>query len=108
MTAASWNVAGDAAGEPTDATCAHLAHAAAQARPRAHECPDCIREGSTWVHLRQCLVCGHVGCCDSSPRRHATAHWREQGHAVVRSIEPGEDWGWCYPDELMLLPATDG
>jgi CPA1 family monovalent cation:H+ antiporter len=68
-------------------------------------CEDCLREGTTWVHLRECLTCGHVGCCDSSPRRHARAHWLTVGHPVVRSLEPGEDWGWCYADELFLMPV---
>ena len=60
------------------------------------ECVDCLREGTAWVALRQCLACGNVGCCDSSPRRHATAHFREHQHPVMESAEPGEDWRWCY------------
>jgi monovalent cation/hydrogen antiporter len=76
-----------------------------EAPPEVHantpgECEDCIREGSRWVHLRLCLACGHVGCCDSSPRRHATAHFHETTHPVVRSAEPGESWRWCYLHEL--------
>ena len=72
-----------------------------------HECEDCMRMGGWWVHLRLCLVCGHVGCCDSSPNRHATRHWRESAHPLVRSIEPGERWVWCYADEVVAteLPA---
>ena len=62
-------------------------------------CAECLVEGSSWVHLRLCLTCGHVGCCDSSPRRHATAHYRSTGHPVVRSSEPGEDWRWCFVDQ---------
>jgi uncharacterized UBP type Zn finger protein len=58
--------------------------------------------GGKWVHLRICLACGHVGCCDSSPNRHATAHYRATEHAIVRSLEPGEDWSWCYVDEMPL------
>jgi hypothetical protein len=64
--------------------------------------------GGDWVHLRECLVCGHVGCCDSSPHRHATKHFHatgstgKHGHAVMRSVEPGERWGWCYVDEVMV------
>lgn len=65
-------------------------------------CPACIAIGSTWVHLRMCQTCGAVGCCDSSPNRHATAHHRATGHPIVRSLEPGEDWSWCYEDELMF------
>lgn len=64
------------------------------------ECEDCVREGSRWVHLRLCLSCGKVACCDSSPRRHATAHFRESDHPVIRSAEPGETWRWCYVHEL--------
>ena len=63
-------------------------------------CEECLRDGSTWVHLRMCTSCGHVGCCDSSPHRHASAHFHETGHPVMRSAEPGEDWRWCYIDEL--------
>lgn len=68
-------------------------------------CEDCLRIGGAWVHLRRCLNCGHIGCCDSSPHRHATAHARETGHPLVASAEQGEHWGWCYVDELMLVPA---
>lgn len=70
--------------------------------PSAEGCEDCLASGGRWVHLRMCQQCGHVGCCDSSPNRHATAHWREAGHPIVRSYEPGENWWWCYPDELMF------
>ncbi len=70
--------------------------------PSSDGCEDCLASGGRWVHLRMCQQCGHVGCCDSSPNRHATAHWRDAGHPIVRSYEPGEDWWWCYPDELMF------
>jgi uncharacterized UBP type Zn finger protein len=73
--------------------------------PSADGCEDCLRIGSWWVHLRLCLTCGHVGCCDSSPNRHASAHAKETGHPIVRSLEPGEDWAWCYVDEVVLEPA---
>jgi uncharacterized UBP type Zn finger protein len=73
--------------------------------PSADGCEDCLRIGSRWVHLRLCLTCGHVGCCDSSPNRHASAHFRASAHPLVRSLEPGEDWMWCYIDEVGLLPA---
>jgi len=63
-------------------------------------CEDCVKTGDTWVHLRLCLICGHVGCCDSSPNRHATKHFRGTEHPLVRSIEPGEAWIWCYVDEV--------
>ena len=68
-------------------------------------CEECIKTGSWWVHLRSCLACGYVGCCDSSPGKHATKHFRETGHPIVRSLERGEDWGWCYVDEEVLEPA---
>ena len=74
--------------------------------PGADGCEECLATGGTWVHLRLCLTCGHVGCCDSSPNRHATAHWRGTGHPVVQSYEPGETWGWCYEDNAMLGPFT--
>jgi uncharacterized UBP type Zn finger protein len=65
-------------------------------------CAECLVEGTPWVHLRLCLTCGHVGCCDSSPRRHATAHYDQTRHPVIRSFEPGEDWRWCFPDEAIV------
>jgi hypothetical protein len=65
-------------------------------------CEECLRTGSWWVHLRLCLTCGHVGCCDSSPNRHARAHAALDGHPIVRSFEPGEDWAWCYVDQVFL------
>jgi hypothetical protein len=65
-------------------------------------CEDCLREGTRWVHLRMCQACGHIGCCDNSPRRHATAHNAATRHPIIRSVEPGEDWSWCYEDELMF------
>ena len=70
--------------------------------PSADGCEDCLRLGGRWVHLRLCMTCGHVGCCDNSPSRHATAHFRQTGHPIIRSFEPEEDWGWCYEDELTL------
>ena len=65
-------------------------------------CEDCLKIGGTWVHLRMCLVCGHVGCCDSSPHRHATKHFHSSHHPVMRSFEPGENWGWCFVDQVTL------
>lgn len=70
--------------------------------PSARGCEDCLRLGGRWVHLRICLTCGHVGCSDSSPNRHATAHHHATAHPIVRSMEPGETWAWCYPDEIVL------
>lgn len=69
-------------------------------------CEECLRMGSVWVHLRLCLSCGHVGCCDSSPNRHASKHARQSGDPLVVSFEPGERWAFCYPDDTMLpVPA---
>lgn len=87
-------------------TCSHLdtiEHL--EGRPDDAVCPDCVAVGSTWVHLRRCTECGHIGCCDNSPNRHATAHHAATGHPVIRSIEPGEDWLWCYEDELFFRMA---
>ena len=69
-------------------------------------CAECLRAGTNWVHLRQCLTCGHVGCCDSSPGKHAAAHFQATTHSLMRSAEPGEDWGWCYIDEAELPAAV--
>ncbi len=83
-------------------TCSHL-ELAREVTPSADGCEQCLRDGGRWVHLRLCAVCGHVGCCDSSPGRHATAHWHAQrGHPLIRSFEPGENWWWCYEDEVMF------
>ncbi len=71
-------------------------------KPRTKGCEECLQTGDTWVHLRMCMVCGHVGCCDSSKNRHATQHFHSSQHPLMRSIEPGEDWGWCYIDELVI------
>ncbi|MRW88632.1 hypothetical protein GJ699_01375 [Duganella sp. FT80W] len=67
-------------------------------------CEECLKTGDSWVHLRVCLSCGHVGCCDQSPNRHATKHYHATGHAMMRSGEPGETWGWCYIDREMFDP----
>jgi uncharacterized UBP type Zn finger protein len=76
--------------------------------PRTPEgCEECLKIGSGWVHLRLCLECGHVGCCDSSPNRHATKHFHATTHPVIASFEPGERWAWCYLDETDLpVPAA--
>jgi uncharacterized UBP type Zn finger protein len=82
-------------------SCEHVAtlHLAA---PRTKGCEECLKMGSRWVHLRYCLECGHIGCCDSSPNRHATAHFRETGHPIIASFEPDERWAWCYVDKAEL------
>ena len=76
--------------------------------PSADGCEDCLRIGGQWVHLRECLMCGHIGCCDSSPNRHATAHYHSTQHPIIRSFEPGEAWGYCYIDDAFYeeLPET--
>ena len=89
-------------GEPVADTCTHL-DTVRDVTPSSDACEDCLRIGSRWVHLRLCMHCGHVGCCDSSPNRHATAHWHAQpDHPLIRSYEPGEDWWWCYADDLFF------
>jgi uncharacterized UBP type Zn finger protein len=65
-------------------------------------CEECLQIGSDWVHLRLCLTCGNVGCCDSSPNKHATKHFRATGHPIIRSFEPGEDWEYCYVDDNII------
>ncbi|HVH52435.1 MAG TPA: UBP-type zinc finger domain-containing protein [Gaiellaceae bacterium] len=63
-------------------------------------CEECLKTGGWWVHLRMCQICGKIGCCDNSPSKHATAHFHETSHPIIRSAEPGEDWSWCYVDEI--------
>jgi CPA2 family monovalent cation:H+ antiporter-2 len=70
--------------------------------PSAKGCEDCLRIGDDWVHLRICMTCGHVGCCDDSKNKHATKHYHDTDHPIIKSLEPGEDWAWCYPDEILL------
>jgi len=87
--------------------CTHL-EAIRPVLPSAPGCEDCLRVGHrNWVHLRICLTCGHVGCCDSSPGKHATAHFHATHHPVMRSLEAGESWGWCFVDEVVLEPQSD-
>jgi uncharacterized UBP type Zn finger protein len=81
--------------------CRHLS-TIADVTPSAEGCEDCLKIGDRWLHLRECLHCGHVGCCDDSKNRHATKHFRSTGHPIIRSFEPGEDWRWCYVDEEMV------
>jgi monovalent cation/hydrogen antiporter len=91
----------DAAATPAGA-CVHLASTDADPDPRdPRGCEECLRDGTDWVHLRLCLECGHVGCCDSSPQRHASRHYAETGHPVIRSFEPGETWRWCFVHDLL-------
>ena len=76
------------------------------AAPRSDGCEECLRTGDDWVHLRLCLTCGHVGCCDDSKNKHATAHFHLTGHAVIESLEPDENWRWCYVDEIIFAPEV--
>ena len=76
------------------------------AKPRTPSgCQECLETGGEWVHLRLCLTCGHVGCCDNSAGKHATLHFHKTHHPIIRSFEPGEDWAWCYVDQLFMEPA---
>ncbi|MBW3554289.1 MAG: UBP-type zinc finger domain-containing protein [Gemmatimonadetes bacterium] len=83
------------------AACTHL-DTIRDVVPTAAGCVECLETGDRWVHLRLCLACGHVACCDSSKNRHATKHFHATGHPIVRSFEPGEDWRWCYADAVWL------
>jgi uncharacterized UBP type Zn finger protein len=83
--------------------CEHLEQIAGIGPP-LHGCSDCIDTGGTWVHLRQCLACGHTACCNESPNRHATAHFRATGHPMIRSVVPDEPWLWCYQDDRLYRP----
>jgi uncharacterized UBP type Zn finger protein len=90
--------------------CTHLDHVAVTELPESVEgCEECLRTGGAWLHLRICLECGRVGCCDDSPGRHATAHSHASGHPIIRSLEPGEVWSWCFIDETLLrIPEVHG
>jgi uncharacterized UBP type Zn finger protein len=70
--------------------------------PATDGCEDCLKTGEAWHHLRLCMTCGHVGCCDSSPNKHATKHFQATDHPIIKSLQPGEVWGWCYVDEEMF------
>jgi len=85
--------------------CKHLAQVRAVEPKTPDGCEECLASGDEWVHLRLCLECGHVGCCDDSPNRHATKHFGKTKHPIMRSFEPGEDWGFCFVDQLMFEPA---
>ena len=81
--------------------CTHVSQVR-QVQPHSKGCEDCLKIGGRWVHLRLCRTCGHVGCCDSSPNRHETAHFHATQHPIVTSFEPGEDWSWCYVDGMEV------
>ena len=82
-------------------TCTHLA-TIRDVTPSALGCEDCLKTGDVWVHLRLCRTCGHVGCCDQSPNRHATKHFQATRHPIIEGYDPPEGWGWCYVDEVMF------
>lgn len=86
------------------ANCTHLDQLDLNQKVKASAqgCEDCMRLGDTWVHLRICLICGHVGCCNNSKNKHATRHFHETGHMLIQSFEPEETWVWCYNDEAFL------
>jgi hypothetical protein len=88
-------------GPMTSRNCTHLGQIRSVTR-QSEGCEQCLALGDTWVHLRMCMTCGQVGCCDSSKNKHAHAHARELDHQIARSVEPGEDWLWCYADELIV------
>ncbi len=81
--------------------CKHLDHIH-KVTPSAQGCEECLKIGGQWVHLRMCTECGHVGCCDSSPNRHATKHFHATNHPIMQSFQPGEDWYWCYIDQMAF------
>jgi uncharacterized UBP type Zn finger protein len=85
----------------TMTACTHLSEIR-NVRPNTAGCEECLKIGARWVHLRMCLSCGHVGCCDDSPNRHATKHFHAARHPIMQSIEPGEDWRWCFVDEIEV------
>jgi uncharacterized UBP type Zn finger protein len=85
----------------SNGTCTHR-NQIQMVTPSANGCEDCLKIGDQWVHLRICLVCGHVGCCDSSKNKHATQHFHATQHPIIQSFEPGEDWLWCYIDNVAM------
>ncbi len=89
-------------------TCPHVAGVNRQQKPNTKGCEECLKLGQPWVHLRVCLTCGHVGCCDSSIGNHATKHYLATKHPMMRSLERGEDWGWCYVDDTFFEPFLNG
>jgi Zn-finger in ubiquitin-hydrolases and other protein len=87
----------------TSNDCSHLDQIVMGVAPSGDGCKECLETDGRWVHLRRCATCGHIGCCDDSPSRHAIQHARDTGHPIVQSYEPGEDWLWCYEDELAFV-----
>lgn len=87
-------------------TCTHV-YLMRAVTPRSAGCEECMRIADEWVHLRLCLTCGHVGCCDDSKNKHATLHFHSTRHPIIESLEPGEDWRWCYVDEVLFSSEAD-
>jgi uncharacterized UBP type Zn finger protein len=89
--------------EENTKTCTHLDQITKDVKPKTPDgCEECLKTGDKWVHLRMCLTCGHIGCCDSSKNKHATKHFHETKHAIMKSFEPKEDWRWCFVDEMEV------
>ena len=88
------------------AQCEHVVQARDVKPHTPNGCEECLKTGMRWVHLRLCQECGHVGCCDNSVGKHATKHFHATKHPIMKSFEPGEDWSWCYVDELFIEPAV--
>ena len=82
--------------------CTHLDQLQEVTPRTPHGCEECLKAGERWMHLRLCETCGHIGCCDSSKNKHATKHFHATGHPIIKSFEPGEEWGWCYVDNLFF------
>jgi monovalent cation:H+ antiporter-2, CPA2 family len=90
--------------ESEEASCPHVGKIDRHVKPKSKGCEECIAMGDTWVHLRLCMSCGNVGCCDDSKNKHATKHFHHTKHPIIRSLEPGERWGWCFVDEVTFDP----
>jgi uncharacterized UBP type Zn finger protein len=91
----------------TSKTCQHMDQIQDVA-PNTNGCEECLAMGDTWVHLRVCKICGHVGCCDNSKNKHATRHFHDTQHPIIQSIEPGESWMWCYVDNMFIKEGANG
>lgn len=85
--------------------CTHLDQVRDIAPKTPNGCEECLAAGGWWVHLRMCQTCGHVGCCDSSPNKHASKHFHATHHPIAKSFERGEDWAWCYAESVFIEPA---
>ncbi len=84
-------------------SCSHLSEISNVTPKTPNGCEECLKMGDRWVHLRLCVTCGHVGCCDDSKNKHATKHFHSTNHPIIKSFEPGEDWGWCFEDEVGMV-----